>query len=48
VEHWLRRKFWKASSEKYIPADPSQRRLTLTGLKYFLKRRKQSRLQRVK
>ncbi len=29
---WYRRKFWKASSEKYIPQDPSQRRLDFDGL----------------
>lgn len=29
---WYRRKFWKASSEKYIPQDPSQRRLDFEGL----------------
>jgi transposase len=29
---WYRRKFWKASSEKYIPADPAQRKLDFDGL----------------
>ena len=29
---WLRRKFWKASSEKYIPVDPSQRKIDFDGL----------------
>jgi transposase len=29
---WYRRKFWKASSEKYIPQDPSQRRIDFEGL----------------
>jgi transposase len=29
---WYRRKFWKASSEKFIPQDPSQRRLDFDGL----------------
>ena len=29
---WYRRKFWKASSEKYIPQDPSQRRLDFDGV----------------
>ena len=29
---WLRRKFWKASSEKYIPADPAQRKIDFEGL----------------
>lgn len=29
---WLRRKFWKPSSEKYIPADPAQRKLDFDGL----------------
>jgi transposase len=29
---WLRRKFWKASSEKYIPADPSQRKIDFDGI----------------
>jgi len=29
---WYRCKFWKASSEKYIPQDPSQRRLDFDGL----------------
>jgi transposase len=29
---WYRRKFWKASSEKYIPQDPSQRILDFEGL----------------
>jgi len=29
---WLRRKFWKPSSEKYIPPDPSQRKLDFDGM----------------
>ena len=29
---WLRRKFWKSSSEKYIPSDPAQRKLDFEGL----------------
>lgn len=29
---WLRRKFWKASSEKYIPADPAQRKIDFDGI----------------
>jgi transposase len=29
---WFRRKFWKASSEKYIPADPAQRKIDFDGL----------------
>jgi len=29
---WLRRKFWKASSEKYIPVDPAQRKIDFDGL----------------
>jgi len=29
---WYRRKFWKASSEKYIPQDPNQRRIDFDGL----------------
>lgn len=29
---WFRRKFWKASSEKYIPSDPAQRKLDFDGL----------------
>ena len=29
---WFRRKFWKPSSEKYIPADPDQRRIDFDGL----------------
>jgi uncharacterized protein (DUF3084 family) len=29
---WYRRKFWKASSEKFIPQDPSQRRIDFDGL----------------
>ena len=29
---WLRRKFWKPSSEKYIPSDPAQRKLDFDGL----------------
>ena len=29
---WLRRKFWKASSEKYIPLDPAQRKIDFDGL----------------
>ncbi len=29
---WLRRKFWKPSSEKFIPADPAQRRLDFDGV----------------
>lgn len=29
---WYRLKFWKASSEKYIPQDPSQRRIDFDGV----------------
>jgi transposase len=29
---WLRCKFWKASSEKYMPADPSQRKIDFDRL----------------
>ena len=29
---WYRRKFWKASSEKFIPQDPAQRELDFDGL----------------
>jgi transposase len=29
---WYRRKFWKASSEKFIPQDPSQRKIDFDGL----------------
>jgi transposase len=29
---WYRRKFWKPSSEKYIPQDPLQRRIDFEGL----------------
>ena len=29
---WYRRKFWKSSSEKYIPQDPNQRRIDFEGL----------------
>jgi len=29
---WLRRKFWKQSSEKYIPSDPAQRKLDFEGI----------------
>ena len=29
---WYRRKFWKASSEKFIPEDPNQRRIDFDGL----------------
>jgi len=29
---WLRRKYWKASSEKYIPSDPAQRKIDFEGL----------------
>lgn len=29
---WLRRKFWKASSEKFIPADPAQRKIDFDGI----------------
>lgn len=29
---WLRRKFWKPSSEKFIPSDPAQRKLDFDGL----------------
>lgn len=29
---WYRRKFWKASSEKFIPQDPAQRKLDFDGL----------------
>jgi transposase len=29
---WYRRKFWKPSSEKYIPQDPNQRKIDFEGL----------------
>jgi transposase len=29
---WFRRKFWKSSSEKYIPEDPNQRMIDFDGL----------------
>ncbi|MDF1561368.1 MAG: IS66 family transposase [Bacteroidales bacterium] len=29
---WFRRKFWKPSSEKYIPTDPAQRKLDFDGI----------------
>jgi transposase len=29
---WYRRKFWKSSSEKYIPQDPNQRKIDFDGL----------------
>jgi transposase len=29
---WLRRKFWKPASEKFIPQDPAQRKLDFDGL----------------
>ena len=29
---WLRRKFWKPSSERYIPQDPLQRKIDFEGL----------------
>jgi len=29
---WYRRKFWKPSSEKYIPSDPAQRKLDFDGI----------------
>ena len=29
---WLRRKFWKPASEKFIPQDPAQRKLDFGGL----------------
>lgn len=29
---WLRRKFWKSSSERYIPSDPLQRKIDFEGL----------------
>jgi transposase len=29
---WLRRKFWKPSSEKFIPPDPAQRKLDFDGM----------------
>ena len=29
---WYRRKFWKASTEKYIPEDPNQRKIDFDGL----------------
>jgi transposase len=29
---WYRRKFWKPSSEKFIPKDPNQRRIDFDGL----------------
>jgi len=29
---WYRRKFWKPSSEKYIPEDPNQRKIDFDGL----------------
>ena len=27
---WYRRKFWKSSSERFIPQDPNQRRISVT------------------
>jgi len=29
---WYRRKFWKSTSEKYIPEDPNQRKIDFDGL----------------
>jgi transposase len=29
---WYRRKFWKSSTEKYIPEDPAQRKIDFDGL----------------
>lgn len=29
---WYRRKFWKSSSEKFIPSDPSQRKIDFDGM----------------
>ncbi len=29
---WYRRKFWKSTSEKYIPEDPNQRKIDFEGL----------------
>ena len=29
---WYRRKFWKSTSEKYIPEDPAQRKIDFDGL----------------
>ena len=29
---WYRRKFWKSSTEKYIPEDPNQRKIDFDGL----------------
>ncbi len=29
---WYRRKFWKASSERFIPSDPNQRKIDFDGL----------------
>jgi len=29
---WYRRRFWKSSSEKYIPEDPNQRKIDFDGL----------------
>jgi transposase len=29
---WYRRKFWKSSSERFIPEDPNQRRIDFDGL----------------
>ena len=29
---WYRRKFWKSSTEKYIPEDPHQRKIDFDGL----------------
>lgn len=29
---WYRRRFWKASSERYIPSDPNQRKIDFDGL----------------
>ena len=37
---WYRRKFWKASSEKFIPQDPSQRRIDFDGLDVLPRRKR--------
>lgn len=29
---WYRRRFWKASSERFIPSDPNQRKIDFDGL----------------
>lgn len=37
---WYRRKFWKASSERFIPSDPTSAKLILTDWMFFPRKKK--------